>query len=386
MLGWEFPPFSVGGLGNVCYHLTNAIARKGIEVSLILPMKVESKKIRILPTNVSLNPVRTILSPYLNEETYQIVISSGKSGYLYGGNLKEEVERYTKECEKIIKKEKFDLIHCHDWMTFKAGMLAKKISGKPLILHVHTTEFDRSGGLGNEEYAYQIEKAGFENADKIIAVSNFLKNRIINYYGIDEGKIEVVHNAIDFDGVIKKKTNKKEKVVLYFGRITLHKGPDYFIRAAKRVLDVYKDVVFVMAGTGEMLPKMIELSAELGIADRVLFTGYLSDEEVKKIYQLADLYVLPSVSEPFGLTVLEAVSNGTPVLLSKNSGVREVLRNCLLVDFWDVNDMANKIIAALTHTSMRECLIEGSYKELQKISWDEQANKVIDIYNKLNNW
>lgn len=381
MFGWEFPPYSVGGLGRVCYHLTNTLADKGINISLVLPVKGESNKIRILSSNLSLSPVRTILSPYLSRETYQVLKSHQRDNYLYGGNLKEEIERYTSECKKIIRGERFDIIHSHDWMTFKAGILAKRLYNKPLILHVHTTEFDRSCGFEPYEYAYKIEKEGFEIADKIIAVSSFLKNRIINNYGIDEKKIEVVHNAIDSEKKLIVKEGKK--IVLYLGRITLHKGPDYFVRAAKRVLDFYDDVIFVMAGGGELLPKMIELSCELGIGDKILFTGYLTDEEVEKLYQLADVYVMPSVSEPFGLTALEAATNGTPVILSKNSGVKEVLKNSLLVDFWDVNDIANKIISVLAYRPLKECLIEESAKELQNISWEKQANKIISIYKEL---
>ncbi len=383
MFGWEFPPYSIGGLGKVTYHLSNTLANLGTKISLILPVKGKSGKLKITPTSfVSVKRIKTLLSPYLDEKTYQYqYLLEGKEAKTYGGDLKEEIESFTKRGIEIAKSENFDLIHCHDWMTFPVGMQTKEFSGKPLILHVHTTELDRSCG-GYNPFVYNIELNAFNKADKIIAVSNYTKNKIASY-GITKDKIEVVHNAIAFDRARESKPYNKNNIVLYFGRLSMHKGPDYFIRAAKRVLDYKKDVLFVVAGSGELLPEMIDLACDLGIGDKILFTGRLEDEEIKKIYEAAELYVLPSVSEPFGITALEAASNGVPVILSKNSGVKEVLKNCFQVNFWDIEEIADKIISVLEYGTVKEEITTNAYHDLKKISWEKQALKVIGIYNSL---
>lgn len=394
MIGWEYPPFIVGGLGRVCYHLTNELAKKGLEIIFLTPFPIGKNKERIKFVNPKLKIVEvgSWISPYLREyqenKIYNI-LGDFKSA-IYHGNLIEEVKRFSNECKKIIEHEDIDIIHCHDWMTFEAGIIAKRIKKKPLIVHVHTTEFDRSCGLGICKEIYEIERKAFDEADKIIAVSNFMKNRIIQFYNIDGNKIEVVHNSVGDERKHRGKTDNKiknlvkgKKVILYLGRVTLHKGPDYFLRAAKIVSDFYNNVIFIVAGVGDLLPKMIDLSCELGIGDKVIFTGYIRDEEIDFLYKIADAYVMPSVSEPFGITALEAAINGTPVILSKNSGAKEILRNSLLVDFWDVNDIANKILSVLNYNVLKECLSENGANDAKKISWEKQAEKVISIYNDL---
>ena len=380
MFGWEFPPHTVGGLGKVTYHLSNALADLGVKISLILPIRGKSNNLKIIPTNlISIKGIKTFLTPYLNERSYQYQLEEESKIYV---NLRDEINRFTKRGVEIAKQEDFDIIHCHDWMTFPAGIETKKFSGKKLILHVHTTELDRGCG-GCNPFVYNIELNAFEKADKIIAVSNYTKNKIVEGYGISKDKIEVVHNAIEFNGEKKNKKSKRKKIILFFGRLSLHKGPDYFIRAAKKVLDYKKDALFVMAGSGELLPEMIDLSCNLGIGDKILFTGRLKEEEVEKIYEIADLYVLPSVSEPFGITVLEAASNGIPVIISKNCGVKEILNNCLEVDFWDVDEIANKMISVLEYEPARMEITENAYRDLEKISWKKQASHVLNIYNSL---
>jgi len=409
MFGWEFPPHTVGGLGNVTYNLTNALIELGMQLTLFLPVKTKSKNFRIVSANLSVNCIETVLMPYMNEASFRLAIKNledeygqlyagkGKNkksfvinqlfidkGYcqMYGGNLFEEVELFAQKCRPLIEKENFDVIHCHDWLTFRAGIVAKEISGKPLILHVHTTELDRSCG-GRNQRAYDIEKECFEKADKIIAVSHYTKNKIVEGYGIDPNKIDVVHNAIQFNGQRLIKNGKKRKVVLYLGRLSLHKGPDYFIRAARKVLEYEPDALFVVAGGGELLPELINLACGLGIANKVLFTGKISDDDVNKIYEAADVYVMPSVSEPFGLTALEAASHGTPIIISKNSGAKEVLKHCLEVDFWDIEEMANKIVSILRYPQLSSEMTLNSYKELDRISWRKQAEEVIKVYNKV---
>ena len=398
MIGWEYPPYIVGGLGRVCYHLTKELCKKGMEIIFITPHPIAKKEsgIRFLSPNLKVIGIKSRLTPY-SYSLQQFSIFGDIKNNIYGGNLLEEVRKFTKECEKIIKEEDFDIIHCHDWMTFEAGILAKRIKNKPLVLHVHTTEFDRCCGMWINEEVYNIEKRGFEEADKIIAVSNFMKERIVKFYNVDESKIEVIHNAVlasHEEKNIKEKSikeireyikeEKNKKVVLYLGRVTLHKGPDYFLKAAKIVSDFHKDVIFILAGIGDLLPKMIDLACELGIGDKVVFTGYVKEEKLKDIYGLADVYVMPSVSEPFGITALEAALNGTPVILTKNSGAKEVLRNSMLVDFWDVNEMANKILAVLNYNVLKETLAENAKKDALKITWSMQAEKIIEnVYSKL---
>ena len=385
MFGWEFPPYVVGGLGKVTYHLSRALSNLGVNITMILPAnKIYNKdKMRLVPTNVSIKEIKTLLDPYIGEERYQQIIE-GHDVEIYGGDLSKAIEKYTIRAVEISKKEKFDLIHCHDWMTFPAGIKLKKESRKPLIVHVHATEFDRSGGDCNP-FVYKIEKDGFKEADKIIAVSNYTKKKIVKNYNINEGKIEVIHNAIEEIGRRKGKPYSKMKIILYLGRFSIQKGPDYFIRAARKVLEYRDDVLFVMAGTGELLPQMIDLAYDLNIGDKILFTGRLSDEEVQRIYDEADIYVLPSVSEPFGLTVLEAISKGVPVIISKNSGVREVLNNYLEVDFWDTEEMANKILSLLKYKIIEEEITQGAFSDIKNISWEKQASKMINVYKSLLN-
>lgn len=287
----------------------------------------------------------------------------------------------------IAEKEDYDIIHCHDWMTYPAGIEAKKVSGKKLVVHLHATEFDRTGGNSVNEYVYNIEKDGFEKADRVIAVSNFAKNMITQHYGINPEKIDVVHNAVEKE---HKKFQElkpgKESLILFLGRITLQKGPEYFVYAAKKVLEKRKDVKFVMVGTGDMLERMINLTIDLGINDHFLFTGFLEGEALDKVYSMARLYVMPSVSEPFGITPLEAITNGTPVLISKQSGVSEVLQHALKVDFWDVNEMANKMLAVLKHDELHQTLRDNAQAQVHSVSWDKSARKVLDVYKKVLGW
>ncbi len=382
MLGWEFPPFNVGGLGVVCYYLTKYLTKYGNKIILILPRGIGSKKNIKNPniSNLEIKYVTSFLLPYETKKDEDTEVN------LYKRNIFEEVKKYKEEVKKILETEKinFDLIHAHDWMTFEAGIEAKKISGKPLIVHVHSTEFDRTGGNYINQKIYEIEKKGMEEADLIITVSNFTKNKIIEKYGINEKKIRVLHNAIDLEDYEKKiKIRKRDNVVLFLGRMVLQKGPDYFLYAIKKALEHKPDIIPVMAGTGDMLPSMIEKAAELGIADKIIFTGFLSEEDVHKLYQVADLYVMPSVSEPFGITTLEALANGTPVLISKQSGVSELLNHCLKVDFWDVNEMANKILAVLHYNALKESLRENGVKEIRKFSWEKQTERCLNIYNEV---
>ena len=389
--GWEFPPHSSGGLGTACYGLTKSLSKQNVDITFILPYASdvsETSFMNIMPINIKIKPIKSILSPYITSQSYHKIKDSKYQSQIYGNSLFDEVYRYSEEAKRIALEEDFDIIHCHDWMTFKAGINAKRIKNKPLIVHVHSTEFDRSGGNHINQYVYDIEREGMEAADAVIAVSNFAKNKILHYYGINQSKIYVIHNAVEINGNTigeKFEIKKQDNVVLFLGRITLQKGPDYFLYAAKKVLSYEHNVKFIIAGSGDMESFIIEKAAELGIADKVLFAGFLQGEDVDRVYKMADLYVMPSVSEPFGITALEAMRNGTPVLISKQSGVSEVIQHCLTADFWDIDDIANKMIAALKYKALHQSLKEHGSLEVGKFNWDEPARKCIDIYNKLLN-
>ena len=394
MLGWEFPPYNIGGLGTACYGLTKELSKKGVKIVFVIPKSpVEPSSDFITIINAAVNydhlykfvKVKSRLIPYHESYSYRGVVfkkERNKCAKVYGEELFKEVEIYAKRVLEIAKWFDFDLIHVHDWMTYPAGINLKKKFKKKLIAHIHATEFDRSGGNPNPR-VYEIEKQGFQYADRIIAVSNYTKNMVVTKYNIDPSKIEVVHNGVLFENISKDydvKVFPDEKVVLFLGRITLQKGPDYFIEAAKVVSDMLPRVKFIITGSGDMLPWLVHRAAELGIADKVIFTGFLRGKELDMVYKMADVYVMPSVSEPFGITPLEALIRGTPVIISKQSGVSEVLNHCLKVDFWDIRKLANHIIAVLKYKELRNELKHHGYLEVMNINWEKAAEKVLNIY------
>ncbi|MBI5389238.1 glycosyltransferase family 4 protein [Candidatus Woesearchaeota archaeon] len=396
MFGWEFPPFNSGGLGTACYGLVRGLSVHQVQVTLVLPFVHEDMQVsfaRLLSTNematIAIKSINTLLSAYMTQQEYyaQLMKKPGHLRAIYGSNLFEEVERYSKQAEILSVQEDFDLIHCHDWMTFRAGMAAKAITGRPLIVHVHATEFDRSGGQGINKYVYDLERAGMEAADAIIAVSGFTKQKIVQHYGIASQKIMVVHNAVEHDVPypLEEYTSfaKKHKIVLFLGRVTLQKGPDYFLQAAKKVLEQEPDTKFIIAGSGDMYGKMVEMAASLGLGDCVLFTGFLRGEDIQRAYTMADVYVMPSVSEPFGITPLEAMKHKTPVIISKQSGVSEIVHHCLKVDFWDVDVLAAKIIAVLRYPPLHQTLRDEGHKEVKKRTWEDAAAKCLDVYGRV---
>ncbi len=395
MFGWEFPPLHSGGLGTACYGLTKGLHNNGVEVNFVMPRiptSIKGKYVNLVsatPSNVSVIKIDSPLQGYMTQEEYAITLNPFTDGEvsLYGKNLFDEVHRYAMLAGRLGREVEHDVIHAHDWMTYKAALAAKAISGKPLIVHVHATEFDRTGGNGLHQYVYDIEREGMHKADQIIAVSQFTKDKIVDNYGVDAEKITVVHNAVEFNNHKFSKEDlglsKNERVVLFLGRITLQKGPDYFVHTAKRVLDILPGVTFVMAGSGDMQARMIEQAASFGIGDKFLFTGFLRGKDVDKAYQMADLYVMPSVSEPFGITPLEAMRNNVPVLISKQSGVSEVVGHALKTDFWDVDEMANQIIGFLEYPVLRQELKMNGSKEVRKFNWNEPARKCAEIYKQI---
>jgi glycosyltransferase involved in cell wall biosynthesis len=399
MFGWEFPPFMSGGLGTACYGLTKGLTNKNVDVTFVIPhgpedMKAEFVKLLIASNlsryNLKIKRIDSLLKPYLTETQYStnyeqyietLKTKSENSKVLYGRNIYDEVYRLSMAAKAIAMTEEFDVIHCHDWMAFPAGIEAKKATGKPLIVQVHATEFDRTGGNSVNQYVYDIERQGMLQADRVIAVSYFTKQKIMQHYGISGDKIVVVHNAVDFTDEPNFNVKKNEKVVLYLGRLTLQKGPDYFIEAAKKVLDYDPEVKFIVVGNGDMEARLVDRVAQLGIGSKVLFAGWASGPDVDRMYKLADLYVMPSVSEPFGITPLEALRNNVPVIISKQSGVSEVLKNALKVDFWDVDELANKILTVLNYRGLHHELLHHGAIEVRTFSWNVPAQKCIDIYN-----
>lgn len=395
MFGWEFPPHNSGGLGVASAKLAYALTEKGVEVVFVLPhrLAVERGAFKIVfadETPITRSEARMFSSGYVSSAWYL-----KEHGVLrlsqYGATLFEEVTRYAIRAASIAKSERCDVLHAHDWLSFGAGVSAKRASLRPLVAHVHATEFDRTGGSHLNEEVYRLEKTGMEEADRVVAVSALTKRTILDRYSIAEGSVDVVYNAVDMhddghdfpDAVIKLKKATGKKMVLFVGRLTLQKGPDYFLRAAKFVLRHDTNVFFVMAGSGDMEAQIIRLASELGIAGSVLFAGFVRGEELCALYRAADVFVMPSVSEPFGITTLESLSHGTPVIISKQSGVAEVLHHALKVDFWDIEEMANKIVSVLRHRSLQGTLEEYGKCEAAQYSWKDAAAKIVEIYHRL---
>jgi glycosyltransferase involved in cell wall biosynthesis len=300
----------------------------------------------------------------------------------YSGDMIGSAQQYARLVVRLCRGQKFDVVHCHDWMTYPAGMAVAQASGKPLVAHIHSTEFDRSGEHVHQA-VYDIERRGMHAALRVVAVSAYTRNVCIQRYSIDPAKIDVVYNGIESaaESEVGEGVGSKDKIVLFLGRITMQKGPEYFVHAAKRVLSKMDNVKFIVAGSGDMYRRMIHLAAELGIGHKVLFTGFLRGKDVTRVFQMADCYVMPSVSEPFGIAPLEAISLDTPVIISKQSGVSEVLTHALKVDFWDVDEMANKIIAVLRHPPLSQTLREHGAFEIRKLTWDGAAQKCVKSYS-----
>ena len=407
MYGWEFPPYNSGGLGVACYGLSRALSRKKVKITFVLPQKIplsdnfmriifaqDYAKYSIEQKN-SLKTKGFLLYPYITQEDYQQQYQKQKQkkgNIFFAPDLYSEVQRYALNAQNIARQEEFDVIHAHDWLSFLAGIKSKEVSGKPLIIHVHSTEFDRTGNRGVNQLVWEIEKEGMEKADKIIAVSGLIKKNLIQNYAVPQEKIEVVYNGIeeedytqDFGKNISLEKLKKagNKIVLFLGRLTIQKGPDYFIEAAKIVLDYDSQVIFLVAGSGDMEKQMIDKVARLGISDKVIFTGFLRGKEWSQVFKGADMFIMPSVSEPFGLVALEAMMSGTPVLISKQSGASEVAKNVLKTDFWDVNEMANKILTTLHSQGIQKTLKKEGFKEVKNINWRQAADRCIAIYKQL---
>jgi glycogen synthase len=395
--GWDFPPSRNGGLGVACFGLTRELNQKGVEVIFVLPRTQEtigtprfvfadtSRTIRVREVSSYLKPYQATDSLIYTHEGYDI---QGKP-IVKTRTIMEEVHRFAHQASLIAEEEEFDIIHAHDWTSYLAGIAAKRASGKPLILHVHATSFDQAASENVDPGIFKIECEGFNEADRVVAVSNWTRDIIIKRHGISPDKVVVVHNGCDtfepprLEPSLAALKAEGKKIVLYHGRITIQKGVDYFVRAARRVVDVDPSVVFVISGWGDMTNQIIAQVGAMGLSKHVIFAGALWEEERDRMYQSADLVVMPSVSEPFGLVPLEALQHGTPSLISYQSGVGEVLSHALKVDFWDVDEMANKILSALRYPVMRRQIVQEGKRDMHRLSWKEAAQKTYRLYKTL---
>ena len=427
MFGWEFPPHIAGGLGTACYGLTKGLAKHDVEVLFVMPSasgdedqsavkiinasdisvaevwgKTDISRLESFLDKVSFFKVSSGLVPYIDPEMFSSMVESteqrnrweafeqfkihygGKYKFSgkYGANLMEEVQRYAMVASAIALENDFDVIHAHDWLTYAAGIAAKKISGKPLVIHVHATSFDRASDNAIDTRVFALEKMGMEAADKIMAVSNLTRNIVINKYGIDPSKVVAVHNAVDFDEFkqMEVKRGVDLSVVRIIKSITYQKGPEYFIEAANKVLQKCDNVRFVMAGNGDLMNRSIRRVAKLGIADKFHFTGFLRGDDVKKMFAYSDVYIMPSVSEPFGISPLEAMKSNVPSIISKQSGVAEVLDYAIKTDFWDIDAMADAIYGLLKYPALASMSAKCGVEEVNNLKWENAALKMIDVY------
>ncbi len=421
MFGWEFPPNITGGLGTACYGLTKGLAYHNVDIIFVVPkmfgnedqsfLKLKNaEEIPVLQKSINYEEfwkyitfleVGSNLVPYMSPEEFKrqfnkykldstqsherVFYENFKFSGKYGADLFQEVARYAVISAVIAAKNGFDIIHAHDWLTYPAGIAAKEISGKPLVIHVHATEYDRSGENVNKN-VYDIEKKGMMAADRIITVSHLTRKIVIEKYGIDPDKVITIHNAVE--PTVKKQIGERnvdEKIVTFLGRITFQKGPEYFIEAANKIIKHDKNVRFVMAGSGDMFNKMIKMVAKLGISDKFHFTGFLQGEDVDRMLQISDVYVMPSVSEPFGISPLEAMQANVPVIISKQSGVAEVLNYAIKVDFWDIDAIANSIYGLLHYEAIGNVFRKHGKQEVLNLKWEYSAKRVKSIYESLLN-
>jgi len=419
MFGWEFPPHISGGLGTACYGLTKGFSGfKDVSIIFVVPKAYgdedQSSMILLGANNIPVTrkqiifediqskldyyEVESNLIPYLDpEEFWKIttklaskkvrLVETTSDGTIefsgkYNQNLLQEIHNYSIIAEVIARDNEFDVIHAHDWLAYPAGIAAKRISGKPLVIHVHATDFDRSGGSVNPQ-VYDMEKEGMDAADKIITVSNLTRSIVIDKYNIDPEKVTTVYNAVEpvsQEEKIRLKKGVDDKIVTFLGRITMQKGPEYFVEAASLVLQKMDNVRFVMAGSGDMMNAMVKRAAELKISDRFHFTGFLKSEDVFDMFRMSDVFVMPSVSEPFGIVPLEAMQTDVPVIISYQSGVAEILKYAIKIDYWDTYAMADSIYGLLKYPALHNLFKEYGREEVNNLQWKNSAAKVRDIY------
>jgi len=406
MFGWEYPPRHLGGLGVACQGLVRGLVNQHVKVTLVLPFAADGTpdEIDILcPQEQHIQKIRvaSLLMPYDSPELYAQRIHSvpRETEQIYGADLGQAVHVFTETSVEMTKHLRPDVVHAHDWMTYEAGLRSARHHGKPLVAHIHATELDRTHFHPNE-WIYGRERWGFEQADHIIAVSNYTKGILTQHYGIAPDKISVVHNASNEqsalpphaissahrslgEGGYTLSPHRRHPMVLFLGRLTIQKGPMHFLEMASMVHRFRPDVQFVIAGDGHMLPSLMHQTVQWGLEDCVIFTGKVSSSEANKLYAQASCFVMPSLSEPFGLVALEAIAQGTPVILSKQSGASEVIGHAFKVDFWDTEKMADCVLTILRETPLAFQLISEAPRVLQRLTWEHQAGEILSIYQNL---
>ncbi|HET9173683.1 MAG TPA: glycosyltransferase family 4 protein [Candidatus Saccharimonadales bacterium] len=390
MLGWELPPHNSGGLGVACYQLCQALAHKGVDIEFIVPYSAQHSANFMKITAARPVGVSEVVRGGIAYDSYRYVLEDGREEW---HDIYDQQALYEAAVARMAFETEYDIVHAHDWLTFRAALRLKLARGVPIVLHVHSVESDRAGGKRGNPLVHEIEELGFQMADKIVAVSELTKQAIIRDYNIPASKIDVVHNSIDQTSIEPLDSNNsyaylaalKEqgyRIVTNVGRLTIQKGLPNLIMAAKEVIRRVPKTMFLIVGSGEQYHELIELAANAGIGRNVVFTGFQRGKRWRDAYAIADLFVMPSVSEPFGLTPLEAIAYGTPSLVSKQSGVSEVLHNCLKVDFWDIEEMANQIASVVQHDVLRDAILAGARTEFANLTWNNAADQIKDIYNK----
>lgn len=394
MLGWELPPHNSGGLGVACYHMSKALAQEGASIDFVLPYEAEHENVEFMNVHSA-----TKLEPLerYGLGAYESSKCNCKDKYCKHDlkDLRAVQQQYKEFVGQLVQANRPEVIHAHDWLTLEAGMHAKQIAGVPLVVHVHATEFDRSGELYGNPIVHEVEQHGLLMADRIIAVSNMTKNLIIKHYGIPEDKIEVVHNSLDTSSLqpnvydtstyayLESLRSEGYTVITSIGRLTVQKGFHYFVRAAARASEKYDKLLFLIVGDGELRNELLELSADLGIADKVFFTGFVRGQRWRDAYNIADVFVMNSVSEPFGLTALEAAAHDTAVVISRQSGVGEVLHSVFRFDYWDVDRLADELINIAASPALSSELKQNVAREYARISWNDVAQNCMRVYQKM---
>jgi len=398
MFGWEFPPFNSGGLGVACEGLSKALSSSGVDLTFVLPVKIPLSIpwCKLVFANESSDlidedQIRNLFSGYQSHSYSNGTQKYGLPAYI-SGSLMQRVKAYADRAPAIAKKNPHSVIHAHDWLTYPAGIAAKETSGKPLVVHVHATQFDQCAGDNVNKEVYNIELEGYRRADVVVAVSGRTREKVIQKYGISPDKVKVVHNGVEFresgddmPGVLERLKLQGHKIVLYAGRITIQKGPDYFVAMAEKVLRYEPSTLFVMMGTGEMEGEIIRQVAGRGLSDKFIFYGFYNPKELAAVCKVIDIFIMPSVSEPFGIVPLEIMHSNKPVLISKESGVSEVVNCVLKSNFWDIDDMTDKVVSVLRHHKLKNHLSANGREEVKAIHWKKAAESLISLYNSLDN-
>lgn len=392
MLGWELPPHNSGGLGVACYHLAKALALRGTSIDFVVPYSAKHDNIDFMEVHNA-----TKLSPL---ERYGLEAYDSKFTIVENPELSEVKDirgvqrQYTRYVEALVGKKNYDAIHAHDWLTMEAGMRAKQLTDVPLIVHVHATEYDRAGGGPGNPIVHEIEYQGLIMADRVIAVSEITKNIIIDKYGIPADKIEVMHNAIDVESFndgyhydqrtfryLEGLKDEGYTIMSAVTRFTIQKGLEYLVRATAKAVSKYDRIALLLAGDGEQRDELIKLASELGISDKVFFTGFVRGKQWRDSFNVSDVFVLSSVSEPFGLTALEAAHHDNALVLTKQSGVSEVLEHTFKYDFWDIDRLADQIVGIATSQALQNSLKQNVAMEYARVSWNDIASQCVAMYD-----